>query len=79
MSSFVDFAKDQLDAATGVINSTPQRWAGVAADAYTSKHTEWVSRAATAIEALDQIRQRLTTARTAYQAALDANCRMFES
>ncbi|WP_405180762.1 WXG100 family type VII secretion target [Nocardia sp. NBC_01377] len=77
LEGFVGFARDQLLAAEKLIGSTPERWTGSAADAYRARHSDWAKQASTAIEALDQIRTRLTNARTAYQASLDANNQMF--
>ncbi len=77
LEGFVGFAKDQLVAVESLIGSTAERWTGSAADAYTARHSDWAKQAGTAIEALEQVRRRLTDARTAYQAALDANNQMF--
>lgn len=77
LEGFVGFATDQLIAVEKLIGSTSDRWTGSAADAYITRHSDWAAKAKTAIEALDQIRVRLTNAREAYQAALDANNQMF--
>ncbi|MEV0688198.1 WXG100 family type VII secretion target [Nocardia sp. NPDC050378] len=77
LEGFVGFAKDQLTTIESLVNSTPERWTGAAADAYFTRHTAWATKAAAAVEALDQIRTRLKNARTAYQASLDANNQMF--
>ncbi|WP_446221395.1 WXG100 family type VII secretion target [Nocardia sp. IBHARD005] len=77
LEGFVGFAEDQLVAAEKLITSTPDRWTGSAADAYLVRHSEWAKQAAIAIAALDDVRTRLTNARTAYQATVDANNQMF--
>nr|WP_276514922.1 WXG100 family type VII secretion target [Nocardia transvalensis] len=77
VAGFVGFCRDQLEAIEHSVGSTQQRWTGDAADAYQSRHTDWLHRAAEAMELLDQVRTRLTTARKAYQGALDANTTMF--
>ncbi|MEU4416471.1 WXG100 family type VII secretion target [Nocardia salmonicida] len=78
LEGFVGFAQDQLAAVEKLINSTSDRWTGTAADAYVTKHSDWTKQATTALEALDGIRTRLSDARTAYQACIDANNQMFK-
>ncbi|MFI6310161.1 WXG100 family type VII secretion target [Nocardia fusca] len=75
LSGFVGFCRDQVTAMEALVNDTPTRWEGAAA--YLAGHTDWLRRAGEAVTALDEVRARLTTAREAYQAALDANTKMF--
>lgn len=77
LSGFVDFCRDQIRAIEDLVNATPSRWEGAAATAYQASHTDWVRRAGEVAQALDEVRRRLTTAREAYQGALDANTKMF--
>lgn len=77
LAGFVGFCRDQVSAIEALVNDTPTRWEGAAATAYLASHTDWLRRAGEAVAALDEVRARLTTAREAYQAVLDANTKMF--
>ncbi|MGW4741729.1 WXG100 family type VII secretion target [Nocardia xishanensis] len=77
LAGFVDFYRDQVDAIERIVGATSTQWRGVAADAYQSGQADWTGHAREVAQHLEEIRQRLATARAAYQGANDANGKMF--
>lgn len=76
-TGFVGFCRDQIDSLDRIAGSTSEQWQGAAASAYRTSHAEWISRARVVVEHLEEVRQRIATAKAAYQGAHEANGKMF--
>ncbi|MFF0528808.1 WXG100 family type VII secretion target [Nocardia amikacinitolerans] len=63
--------------AVNLLTATSAQWRGAAADAYQTSQADWTGRAREVLRHLEEIRQRITTARAAYQGANEANGKMF--
>ncbi|MCP2290040.1 WXG100 family type VII secretion target [Nocardia amikacinitolerans] len=77
LAGFVDFYRDQVDAVDRIVGATSAQWRGAAADAYQTSQADWTGRAREVLRHLEEIRQRIATARAAYQGANEANGKMF--